>query len=574
MSVRHHRARRAALAAIIAAGLTAGTVAVTPTAAHAATLDVTSTASSTIFGSASPTYDGVYRQSLAILALDAAGESVPETAEQWLLDQQCANGGFPSFRKDVSAPCAPFDSITYSGGIDSNATAVAAQALLVTGHDDEAQDAIDLLVDAQESDGGWAYTLDDPFGSSDPNSAGLVLMALNAAGVEPDVDPVPFFADLQVGRNLVAELESDLGGIASPWSGGAPDVLATVQSIPALNGFSLVDVLATDDWDADPTAYPTTPSADAADVAGWATTWLAGQVDADEVSSGNLAWAVLSFASNGTAKDAADAAYADIVAAASAIATNPAALAQATLAGVALDEDVDAFTDSLVATLSKAVVATYSFSAGSLPVDEALTISRSGLGADPAKVETSVSWGEGSTSSPSGAWAAHVYSAPGTYEVTFEVVSSELAERAFLTTSITVTAPVPPEPEAPKPTDTGKPVIVVDAPSSTKVKAWRTLRGSAADNKSEVTEVRATLVQKRGKGWFAYDGTSWTKKASKAKAKNAADAVVVKPTADGDWTVAIAKLTKGRLVGSLRAVDAAGNVSKVARIDVVLGKKK
>ena len=50
-----------------------------------------------LFGQQDPTYDGVYRQSLSLIALDAAGARVPTPPFEWLQRQQCDNGRFPSY---------------------------------------------------------------------------------------------------------------------------------------------------------------------------------------------------------------------------------------------------------------------------------------------------------------------------------------------------------------------------------------------------------------------------------------------------------------------------------------------
>ena len=80
-----------------------------------------------LYGTSDPTYDGVYRQSLAILGLEAAGRTPAPEAVQWLLNQQCADGGFSSYKSTVACPA--FDSVAFTGGRDSNATAMAVSAL-------------------------------------------------------------------------------------------------------------------------------------------------------------------------------------------------------------------------------------------------------------------------------------------------------------------------------------------------------------------------------------------------------------------------------------------------------------
>lgn len=85
-----------------------------------------------LFGAGDPTYDGVYRQSAALLGLAAAGAEIPPSAVAWLLRQQCPDGSFAAYRADTSGPCPPSDAATFTGP-DSNSTAIAAMALLYGG---------------------------------------------------------------------------------------------------------------------------------------------------------------------------------------------------------------------------------------------------------------------------------------------------------------------------------------------------------------------------------------------------------------------------------------------------------
>ncbi len=58
-----------------------------------------------LFGAQDPTYDGVYRQSLAILGLVATGHLPDTPAVDWLLAQQCSDGAFTAYRANTSAAC-------------------------------------------------------------------------------------------------------------------------------------------------------------------------------------------------------------------------------------------------------------------------------------------------------------------------------------------------------------------------------------------------------------------------------------------------------------------------------------
>jgi hypothetical protein len=130
-----------------------------------------------LHGSTDPTYDGVWRQSLTLLAQDRAGVKPSEQAVGWLTGQQCADGSFAAFRPDPSKDCDP------KTMVDSNSTAAAAQALAALGgHDDVVGRAVDWLLSVQNKDGGWGYNPGTP---SDANSTSVVIGALAAAGEKP-----------------------------------------------------------------------------------------------------------------------------------------------------------------------------------------------------------------------------------------------------------------------------------------------------------------------------------------------------------------------------------------------------
>ncbi|MBZ9641162.1 prenyltransferase/squalene oxidase repeat-containing protein [Streptomyces sp. PSKA30] len=130
-----------------------------------------------LYGSTDPSFDGVWRQSLALLAQDTVGVEPAAKAVDWLTGQQCANGAFAPFRADPAKPC---DAKT---PVDTNMTAAAVQALAALGgHDAATGKAVTWLKSAQNKDGGWGYTAGGP---SDTNSTSLVIGALTAAGEQP-----------------------------------------------------------------------------------------------------------------------------------------------------------------------------------------------------------------------------------------------------------------------------------------------------------------------------------------------------------------------------------------------------
>lgn len=130
-----------------------------------------------LFGSADPTYDGAYRQSVALLGLAATGTALPPQAVAWLASQQCLDGSFEAYRVSIRTACQAPDPANFTGP-DSNSTALAAMALRSAGKVANAQRAIDALLSSQNQDGGWGYILSS---ASDANSTGLVLAALYGA---------------------------------------------------------------------------------------------------------------------------------------------------------------------------------------------------------------------------------------------------------------------------------------------------------------------------------------------------------------------------------------------------------
>ena len=129
-----------------------------------------------LYGHDDPTYDGVWRQSLTLLALHTAGVTPADDAVGWLTGQQCADGGWPSYRADPAGDCT-------AATEDSNATSIAVQALVALGgHDGAVAKGVSWIKRHQNADGGWSY---NPGGASDANSTGLSISALIAAKADP-----------------------------------------------------------------------------------------------------------------------------------------------------------------------------------------------------------------------------------------------------------------------------------------------------------------------------------------------------------------------------------------------------
>ena len=163
------RFRHGAIAAVLIAGCVA---LVLPSPALAATSAATHSDSG-LFGSSDPTYDGVLRQSYALIGLTSVGVAPPASAVMWLLEQQCASGAFMAYRTDS---CTAADLSTYTG-TDTNSTAAAAIALTAVGESKASRAAVRWLVGTQLPDGGWPWLVGL---TSDPVSTGLVMQALRA----------------------------------------------------------------------------------------------------------------------------------------------------------------------------------------------------------------------------------------------------------------------------------------------------------------------------------------------------------------------------------------------------------
>lgn len=132
-----------------------------------------------LYGTADPRFDGVWRQSVALLAQEAAGATPAAEAVKWLAGQQCADGSFTAYRASAGTPCDP----KKTPG-DTNATAAAVQALSATGgRDGTVDESLAWLRSVQNEDGGWGY---NPGSPSDANSVSVVIGAFAAAGEQPE----------------------------------------------------------------------------------------------------------------------------------------------------------------------------------------------------------------------------------------------------------------------------------------------------------------------------------------------------------------------------------------------------
>lgn len=172
--------------------------------------------------------ENVFDHSLAMLALSNAGQSVPDEAAQYLLDNQCTDGAWALF-----------------GGTepetgDTNTTALAIQALLATGHQDDLDEAFAYLHSVQNNDGGFPYQSPSDYGTdTDANSTAVVLQALMAAGESLDDWSPAGASPLDA---LSALRDPDSGAFLWQAAVPGPNVLATAQAIPAIAGYTFAEL--------------------------------------------------------------------------------------------------------------------------------------------------------------------------------------------------------------------------------------------------------------------------------------------------------------------------------------------
>ncbi|MER5632230.1 prenyltransferase/squalene oxidase repeat-containing protein [Streptomyces nitrosporeus] len=168
MTVRRRAAALAITAVLSAAAAPAASAAPSPSPSPSTKLP------EGLYGTADPTYDGVWRQSMAFLAQKIELVTPATKSVDWLVAQQCDSGAYASYR-DASKPC---DDKTVA---DTNATAAAVQALMeLNSHRPTVDNSVSWLKSVQNEDGGWGY---NPGSPSDANSTAVVTGALARAGV-------------------------------------------------------------------------------------------------------------------------------------------------------------------------------------------------------------------------------------------------------------------------------------------------------------------------------------------------------------------------------------------------------
>ncbi|MBA3489453.1 MAG: peptidase, partial [Longispora sp.] len=173
-------------------------------------------------------YSNAFSQSLAILALHRTPIQAPAKAVDFLVASQCPDGSLPL----------AFGESTCTGHVD--ATGLAVQAMLATGHDESANRALTWLASTQKSNGGFAEKLDD-VDAGNSNSTGSAMQALNAgkhpAAEKAATKAAAFLRGIQIGCSGAVEQR---GAITYDGTfNAAKDKRATAGALLGLSGVSM-----------------------------------------------------------------------------------------------------------------------------------------------------------------------------------------------------------------------------------------------------------------------------------------------------------------------------------------------
>ncbi|MFV8128191.1 prenyltransferase/squalene oxidase repeat-containing protein [Streptomyces syringium] len=236
-----------------------------------------------LYGKKDPQFDGVFRQSLALLAQKATNVAPPKQATDWLAGQQCADGGFAAYRADTAKAC------DAKAGEFTDQTALAVQGLAATGgHGDAVKKGLAWLKAHQNEDGGWGMT---PGAPSDPNSTSTAIGAYAATGQDPakvtakdGKNPYDALIGFQLGCD---QKEDERGVFAYPDQKGKltpNDLATTAAALAALGKGYLVEPVKGGDMPVKPLECADDESAkpkDAPSAGAAAAAYLAAKIDAN-----------------------------------------------------------------------------------------------------------------------------------------------------------------------------------------------------------------------------------------------------------------------------------------------------
>jgi hypothetical protein len=169
---------------------------------------------------------GPFIQALAILGLERTSGGAPDVTGAWLAATGCVDGSFT------------FDGTGCGGSeVDADSTAMAVQALLATGQDAAAAEAVSALRAAQDPSGGFVA-----FGAANANTTALASQALVVAGDTVDAGRASdFLRELQFPAAAAPE---DAGGFRYVASDIAANTFATVAAPTGLGAPGLATLTA------------------------------------------------------------------------------------------------------------------------------------------------------------------------------------------------------------------------------------------------------------------------------------------------------------------------------------------
>lgn len=178
-----------------------------------------------------------FPQALAIQGLVAAGAQVPAAAVQFLVAAQDSDGGW-DYEDDANDPKAATDFDTS----DTNSTSMVLMALDAAGDHGRDLSALAWLAIQQDADGGFPYQAGD---GSDPDSTALVIQAVIATGGDPS--SAAWSKGGKTPLDHLASTQDKDGGYTFPGKAG-PDAFTTSQVPPALEGVAFPVRFASRRW--------------------------------------------------------------------------------------------------------------------------------------------------------------------------------------------------------------------------------------------------------------------------------------------------------------------------------------
>jgi hypothetical protein len=194
--------------------------------------------------------DTFVSQLLAVMALSSAQRPIPAAALDIIKNAQQDSGGWA------------WDG-TAATAVDTNTTAFAVEALVAAGEPVGGQAVTNALAyykSIQNEDGGWPYANPSEYGTAtDANSTAVTIQAIIAAGQDP-AGAAWTVAGGETPVSALEALQNKSGAFA--WQAAMPDdnLLATVQALPALAGkaFPLVTMAVGEASTAAPGTMPVT----------------------------------------------------------------------------------------------------------------------------------------------------------------------------------------------------------------------------------------------------------------------------------------------------------------------------